>query len=151
MFSKITIISIGKAAKEFKDLEDHYIKMIKSKIDLQIFKPSPFKDKESKIEKESKIMAERVEKFDYLICLDDKGGQYTSTEFSKKIDNLSRINKSIAFIVGGSYGISDKLKQKANMVLSLSKMTSTHNLIRILLLEQIYRAEEIKKGGKYNK
>ena len=75
----------------------------------------------------------------------------TSPDFAKKIDNILIENSNIVFIIGGSYGLSDKIKNKAKVHLSFSKMTFPHQLFRVLLLEQIYRAYKINNNESYHK
>ena len=93
-----------------------------------------------------------IKKDSYVICLDLKGKQFTSEEFSEKINNISiNYNSSITFIIGGSLGISSKVLNTANELISFSKMTFPHQLFRVFLLEQIYRAFKIINNETYHK
>jgi 23S rRNA (pseudouridine1915-N3)-methyltransferase len=83
--------------------------------------------------------------------LSEEGKQYTSMEFSKLLKATSQDKQSILFLIGGPEGISDSLKKKADMVLSLSKMTFTHEMARLFLIEQIYRADAISKNKTYHR
>ena len=102
-------------------------------------------------------MAEKtkIEKYisnrDYLITLEIEGKQFTSEEFASKIDQILIENSNITFIIGGSYGLSEEIKTKSNLHLSFSKMTFPHQLFRVLLLEQIYRAYKINNNESYHK
>lgn len=87
----------------------------------------------------------------YFILLDVKGTLISSEELAEKITNISNINSEITFVIGGSYGVSDKVKQKANEKISVSKMTFPHRLFRVMLLEQIYRAFTINNNIAYHK
>lgn len=88
----------------------------------------------------------------YIICLDLKGQELTSEEFSKKIENISlNYNSSITFIIGGTLGLTKELILKANETICFSKMTFPHQLIRVFLLEQIFRAFKISKGETYHR
>lgn len=103
-------------------------------------------------EKECKNIINLLKKDSYIICLDLKGKQYTSEEFSKKIENISlNGNSSITFIIGGSLGISQDLLNKSNELISFSKMTFPHQLFRVFLLEQIYRSFKIINNETYHK
>ena len=88
----------------------------------------------------------------YVICLDLKGKQYTSEEFSKKLENISlNMNSHITFIIGGTLGMTDDLLHQANELICFSKMTFPHQLIRIFLLEQIFRAFKISRRETYHR
>jgi 23S rRNA (pseudouridine1915-N3)-methyltransferase len=88
----------------------------------------------------------------YLIALDIKGKQLSSEALAEKIETLSVYGTShITFVIGGSLGLSDEIINKADMKLSFSKMTFPHQLFRVILLEQIYRAFRIIKGEPYHK
>ena len=85
---------------------------------------------------------------DFLVVLAEEGKSYGSGEFAGFI---KKMNKDIVFVIGGPFGISDRLKKKANLLLSMSKMTFTHEMARLFLLEQLYRAFNIIKGMRYHK
>ena len=87
----------------------------------------------------------------YIILMDVKGKSISSEELAKKIDNLSLCNSEISFVVGGSYGVSEEVKARANEKLSVSAMTFPHRLFRVMLLEQIYRTFAINSGSEYHK
>ena len=92
-----------------------------------------------------------INKKDYLIALDIQGIELTSIELSKKIDNIFINNSNITFIIGGSNGIHDSIKNIVNYKLSFSKMTFPHQLFRLILLEQIYRSFKILNNETYHK
>ena len=87
----------------------------------------------------------------YVITLDLKGKEYSSEEFSNKLENLYFNNNSITFIIGGSLGISSEVLKNSNELISFSKMTFPHQLIRVFLLEQIYRTFKIQNNETYHK
>lgn len=87
----------------------------------------------------------------YIISLDLNGKQYSSEEFSNKIQNISLNNSSITFVIGGSLGLSKNVIQKSNELICFSKMTFPHQLIRVFLLEQIFRAFKIQNNEKYHR
>lgn len=87
----------------------------------------------------------------YVFVMDISGQQMNSVEFSKKIESISLSNDTITFVIGSSYGISEDIKRSANFLLSFSKMTFPHQLFRIMLLEQIYRATTISNNIMYHK
>ncbi len=151
MFSKITIVAIGKTQQEFKEAENHYIKQIKSKIQLSILSPLSHLSEQEQILKESILLQKSADNSELTVVLDSSGSELSSSNFSDRLQSWSRNAKSISFIIGGSHGISDTVKKNADFILSMSKFTMPHQIARILLLEQIYRAETIAAGGKYHK
>lgn len=88
---------------------------------------------------------------DSLVLLDEKGKEFTSVGFSKWIENQQLSStKQITFLIGGAYGFSDEVYQKASSKIAMSKMTFTHQMIRLIFIEQLYRAFTIIKGEKYH-
>ena len=101
--------------------------------------------------KEKELILKHIEKKDYVITMEIEGKQLSSTELSKKIEEIEQINSNITFIIGGSYGLDDEIKNISNFKLSFSKLTFPHQLFRVILLEQIYRAYKIKNNESYHK
>ena len=92
-----------------------------------------------------------IDSSDLVVLLDEKGKEYTSRQFSEKIDFwLNSSIKRINFLIGGAYGFSEEIYQRANEKISLSKMTFTHQMIRLFFIEQIYRASTILQGKPYH-
>ena len=87
----------------------------------------------------------------YIISLDLKGKQYSSEEFSEKIENISFNNSTISFVIGGSLGLSKEVLEKSNELIGFSKMTFPHQLIRVFLLEQLFRAFKIQNNETYHR
>lgn len=100
-------------------------------------------------DKEGKAVLAKLEPGDHVVLLDEKGKQKSSLEFSRFLTNISDI-KRIVFIIGGVFGSSAELKAQANDCLSLSCMTFTHRMTRLILVEQIYRAMMINSGRRYH-
>ena len=92
-----------------------------------------------------------LNKNDYNILLDINGNELDSISFSKKIDDTFGFNSNITFIIGGSFGVLDELRDVVNYRLSFSKMTFPHQLFRVILLEQVYRAFKINHNEEYHK
>lgn len=100
---------------------------------------------------EAKLFHSQLEGSDLIILLDEKGKQYTSREFSEKMEfYMSSSVKRICFLIGGAYGFSEEIYAKATEKISLSKMTFTHQMIRLFFIEQIYRASSILQGKPYH-
>ena len=103
------------------------------------------------IEKESETLMQNVQG-SYLVCLDRKGKQFDSLGLAAQLDNWEmQGQKKISFVIGGPLGLSPAILKKADLVFSFSPMTFTHEIARLLLLEQLYRACTIKAGEKYHK
>lgn len=101
--------------------------------------------------KEKENIIKYINDKDYVITLEIEGKSLDSIEFSNKIEELQNYNHNICFIVGGSYGLHDEIKKRSNLSLSFSKMTFPHQLFRVMLLEQIYRAYKIINNETYHK
>lgn len=100
---------------------------------------------------EGKLFLNLIENSDTIVLLDEKGKQFTSRQFASKIDNwMSSSVKKVSIIIGGAYGFSDEMYERANEKMSLSKMTFTHQMIRLFFVEQIYRADQILQGKPYH-
>ena len=103
------------------------------------------------MDKEKDLIIKHISSKDYVITLEIEGKQLNSLEFSKKIEELQIYNSSIVFIIGGSYGLHQQIKDRADYKFSFSKLTFPHQLFRIILLEQIYRAYKIINNESYHK
>lgn len=156
----INIVCVGKIKEHFlKDAINEYTKRLSKYCSLKIIEvpdeqiPSNLNDNISQnIKKcEGNNILSHIKKDSYIICLDLNGRQYTSEQFSEKIDTISMYNSNITFIIGGSLGISDNLKQVSNELVCFSKMTFPHQLIRLFLLEQIFRAFKIANNETYHR
>jgi len=104
---------------------------------------------EAVIAKESKLIEAKLCADDYVVVLDELGEEKTSLEFSRFLINISE-GKRVVFVIGGVFGISDEIKNRADICLSLSRLTFTHRMARVILIEQIYRAMMIAGGKNYH-
>lgn len=102
-------------------------------------------------EKESHDILKQIKPSDFVVLLDVQGEFMDSLEYSKYLEKLENEAKDIVFVIGGSYGVSDSVKQRANKLLSFSKMTFPHELFRLMFFEQLYRAYSLKNNKKYHK
>ena len=150
----IKIITVGSIKEKYlKDAIEEYLKRLKKYTNIEIIE---VKDEGLVEEKKSiQLEGEKISKYlspkDYIITLEIEGKQVSSEELAEKLNLIQIENSNITFIIGGSYGLSDEIKQKAKMHLSFSKMTFPHQLFRVLLLEQIYRAFKILNNESYHK
>ena len=158
---KIKVFAIGKIKEKYlKDGINEYLERIKpySQIEIIEVNDEPIIDNPhpSEIEKAIDIEGSRVLKLlkpnDYLIGLDLNKKEITSPEFAEFLNKkFISGGSNISFVIGGSYGLSDELKQRCNDSISLSKMTFLHQMTRLILLEQIYRAFKINRNETYHK
>ena len=156
----LNIICVGKLKEKYlKDAIDEYSKRLGKYCVLKIIELQdeslPSKINESIIEdiknKECKKILENIKSTSYVLALDLKGKQHTSEEFSQKIEEISvRGFSYITFIIGGTLGLTDDLLNRANELISFSKMTFPHQLIRVFLLEQIFRGFKISNNETYH-
>ncbi len=156
----INIICVGKIKENYlKDAITEYAKRLSKYCKLQIIEvadeqiPDNLSNRlaENVKEIEGKRILAQI-KNSYVIALDLKGKQFTSEEFSNKLENISlNSNSNISFIIGGSIGLSNEVIQYSNELICFSKMTFPHQLIRVFLLEQIYRAFKISNHETYHK
>ena len=156
----INVICIGKVKEKFfKDAIDEYSKRLSKYCKLNILELPDEKipDKtniniENEIKsKECNNIINNIKKDSFVICLDLTGKEFTSEQFSKNIENISMQSSQITFIIGGSLGLTEKILNIANQKICFSKMTFPHQLIRVFLLEQIFRAFKISNGETYHR
>lgn len=157
---KIKVYCIGKIKEQYlKDGINEYLKRISGYSNIEIIEVTDSKVKDnpnsSDIEKAKNEEGERVLKLlknDYLIGLDLNKKEQTSEEFAEFLHRkLVDSGSNISFVIGGSYGLSDALKKRCNTSISLSKLTFLHQMTRLILLEQIYRAFKILNNETYHK
>ena len=144
---KIRIIAIGKIKEKFtQEWMQELLKRIPKYCQIEVFEQKEM----GSMEDEAELILNLVKPEDYLIVLDVRGQNINSEELAVML-NRQLMQKNITFVIGSDKGISQKVLQKANYRLSLSRMTFTHQIARLLLIEQIYRAMTIIKGEKYHK
>ena len=144
---KITLLTVGKTDKDWvRQGLDIYVSRLKHYIPFGIVEIPELKNvsalsKEQIKNKEGELILKNIRPTDDVILLDERGKQYTSVELAKIIqDKISYAGKDIVFIIGGAYGFSEAVYQRAGSKLSLSKMTFSHQMVRAIFVEQIYRA-----------
>ena len=156
----INIVCVGKLKEEYlKSAINEYSKRLSKYCSLNFIELQdeklPNKLNDSLIneikQKEAAKIINHIKKDSYIICLDLTGKEFSSEDFSKKIENISMENSNITFIIGGSLGLTNLLLQKANLKICFSKMTFPHQLIRVFLLEQLFRAFKISHGETYHR
>lgn len=146
------VICVGKIKESFfKDAILEYNKRISKYTKLEIIEVLDEPLEKTALKKEGERILSKIKDSDYVITLEIEGNSLSSLDFARKIENNFNSNKNLTFVIGGSYGLSDLVKQRSNYRLSFSKFTFPHQLFRVLLLEQIYRAYKINNNENYHK
>ena len=150
----IKIICIGKIKEQFyRDAIEEYLKRLSKYTKLELIELNDINSDNTNIilEKERDEILSKIKEKDYIITLEIEGKELDSIELSNKINELQINNSNITFIIGGSYGIHQDIKNMSNYKLSFSKLTFQHQLFRVMLLEQIYRSFKILNNETYHK
>lgn len=158
---RISVVCVGKIKEKYLKLGiDEFSKRLSKYCKLEVIElddekaPENLSDKEMLIikEKEGKKILSKIKDNSYVIALAIDGKNLSSEELADTINNLGvRGTSHIVFVIGGSLGLSDEVLRRANYKLSFSKMTFPHQLMRLILLEQVYRAYRINNGEPYHK
>lgn len=154
---RINLLCIGKTDdKEIQNLIKYYQNRLPKHWNFEIVEIPDVKNAKNLSpdllkKEEAKLFLNQTENSDFVVLLDEKGKQFTSREFAAKIENwMNSSVKKVSFFIGGAYGFSDEIYERANEKMSLSKMTFTHQMIRLFFVEQIYRADQILLGKPYH-
>ena len=154
---KIKLLAIGKTDnKQLQQLIDEYQNRLKHYVKFELEVIPDIKNvknlsESQQKEKEGELILSKLQPTDQLVLLDDKGKQYTSVEFSQYLQKKMNSGiKQLVLVIGGPYGFSEAVYQKAQGKLSLSKMTFSHQMIRLFIVEQIYRGFTILRNEPYH-
>lgn len=149
----INLICVGNLKETFsKQEQEEYLKRLSAfcKVNvIEIKEQNQFENSSVTLEKEGEEILKKLK--GYVILCDIKGKELSSPALAEKLENLMQTNSEISFVVGGSYGVCEKVKSLSKEKISFSPMTFPHNLFRIILLEQVYRAFTIINGKTYHK
>lgn len=154
---RITLLTVGKTNDlSFKNAISEYQKRLKFYISFDIEEIPALKNTKNLTEdnqkkKEGELILKSIQNDDEVVLLDDKGSEFTSKQFASYIEKKSASGlKRLVFVVGGPYGFSEEVYQRANDKVSLSRMTFSHQMVRLVFTEQLYRAMTIIKGEPYH-
>lgn len=154
---KITLLTVGKTDKDWvKQGMDIYISRLKHYIPFSVVEIPELKNVSSLTKdqiktREGELILKNVRPTDDLVLMDERGKEYTSIELAKVIqDKISYVGKDIVFVIGGAYGFSEDVYRRADSKISLSRMTFSHQMVRAIFVEQIYRAFTIMRGEPYH-
>jgi 23S rRNA (pseudouridine1915-N3)-methyltransferase len=154
---KITLLTVGKTDKDWvRQGMDIYVSRLKHYIPFSVIEIPELKNvsalsKDQIKAREGELILKNVKPTDDLILLDERGKEYSSVELAKVIqDKISYAGKDMVYVIGGAYGFCDAVYQRANSKISLSRMTFSHQMVRAIFVEQIYRAFTIMRGEPYH-
>ena len=154
---KITLLTVGKTDKDWvKQGIDIYASRMKHYFPFTIVEIPELKNASSLSQeqiktKEGELILKNIKPTDDVILLDERGKEFSSMEFAKTLqDKISYTGKDIIFVIGGAYGFAEAVRQRSNSKISLSRMTFSHQMVRAIFVEQLYRAFTIMKGEPYH-
>ena len=154
---KITLLTVGKTDKDWvRQGMEIYVSRLKHYIPFAVVEIPELKNvsaltKDQIKTREGELILKNIKPTDDLILLDERGKEYTSVELAKVIqDKISYVGKDMVYVIGGAYGFSDAVYQRANSKISLSRMTFSHQIVRAIFTEQLYRAFTILHNEPYH-
>jgi 23S rRNA (pseudouridine1915-N3)-methyltransferase len=154
---KITFVTVGKTEDAYlKDGIEKYVKRLKHYTKLEMAEIPELKNTKALTEdqqkaKEAELILKKITPLDHVILLDENGTEFTSVQFANYINKRSVTSSAnLVFVVGGPYGFDESVYQRANDKISLSRMTFSHQMVRLFFTEQLYRAFSIIKGEPYH-
>jgi 23S rRNA (pseudouridine1915-N3)-methyltransferase len=154
---KITFLTVGKTEDAYlKEGIDKYVKRLKHYTKLELAEIPELKNTkalspEQQKAKEAELILKKITPLDFVVLMDEKGSEYTSSQFAAYINKKGvTTSANLIFIIGGPYGFDPSVYQRANDKISLSRMTFSHQMVRLFFVEQLYRAYTILKGEPYH-
>lgn len=153
---RITLVENGKTRESYiREGVDQYKKRVVRYVPFKIETLPDLKNTRNLTmkevqEQEANLLLKRIKQTDFMVLLDERGQQFDSIAFAEYMNSLEGRVNHLWFVIGGPYGFSEKVYKRANAKISLSKLTFSHQLIRIIFMEQLYRAFTILKGEPYH-
>lgn len=153
---KIKLLVVGKTDEAYLQSGiDKYLDRLKHYVSFEIITIKDVKlgkkqNIELQKEEEANVILEKINSNDYLIILDEKGKEYSSSNFSDYIQKRINAGQNLIFLIGGPFGFSQRIYNRANDKLALSQLTFSHQMVRLFFIEQVYRAFTILRGEKYH-
>lgn len=154
---KIVLLQTGKTSEKYINegvtnfvvrLQKYSVFEIVTLTDIRNTRNMPVKEQKSR---EGEKIIQFLRNDDYIVVLDEHGKEFTTVEFSEKLEKIFMLQKKrIVFVIGGAYGFSEEVLSKADLRLSLSRMTFSHQVVRLLFMEQLYRVFTVLKGEPYH-
>lgn len=154
---KLTVIAVGPTSTSFiREGINEYLNRLRRYLDVELIELPDIKASRSMTAEAQKIaegenILRQIKGGDAMVLLDEHGRQYTSVEYSRELQKrMASGIKRLVMVIGGPYGFSEEVRQKASGMISLSKMTFTHEMVRLFFIEQVYRAMTILRGEPYH-
>ncbi len=148
---KISILAIGKAKKSEQDWVDEYVKRLKKGVTVkELTAPKNLPPVETQ-KAEAERLLKSIPPKSFVILLDERGKDMTSRDFAAKMNGWQEDHSELAFVLGGAGGVTDEIRKKADFTLGFGRLTWPHRLVRVMLLEQLYRAQQINAGHPYHR
>lgn len=153
---QVRIISVQRhPQKEVQKLEEEYLKRLAGCVNVQVVNLRPktdAQDKEKTLREEEKLIQKELRDDEKMVVLDPRGREYATSELARFLAReMGMGTKNLVFLIGGPQGISSKILERAREKWSLSRLTFPHRLVRLLVLEALYRAFDLVRGGPYHK
>ena len=148
----IRIVAIGKKHEDWVTSGiERYQKRLRAPFDVRwdLLPHSTLEGLQAR-QKESEAILSRLKDDEFVVLLDETGKSYDSPTLSRQLESVFARGVSLTLIIGGAYGVNDELKQRAQITWSLSPLVFPHQLVRLILIEQLYRTQEIARGGSYH-
>lgn len=148
----ITIVAIGKKHEDWiEEGLERYQKRLRQPFDVrwQLLPHSSLHGPAARQDESARIL-ERLNNDDFVILLDETGKSFDSPTLATLLESQHNHSKPVTFVIGGAYGVDERIHGRADQVLSLSKLVFPHQLVRLILVEQLYRGQEIARGGQYH-
>lgn len=148
----ITIVAIGKKHEDWVEVGvERYQKRLQKPWDVKwVLLPHSAREGLTARQEESERILARLGASDFVVLLDETGESLSSPALSRLCERWFAGATNVVFVIGGAYGVNEALRHRANLVWSLSALVFPHQLVRLLLVEQLYRAQEIARGGSYH-
>lgn len=148
----IRVLAVGKRHEDWVEVGiSRYERRLKKPFDVQwLLIPHSAREGDAARTEESERMLAKLDRDEYVILLDERGTNFTSPQLAERLTQAQRQSKQITLIIGGAYGVNDALRDRADLVWSLSGLVFPHQLVRLILAEQVYRAQEIAAGRPYH-
>lgn len=148
----ITILAIGKKHDSWvQEGIERYQKRLRAPFNVEwiLLPHSSLESSRARLEESERIISRLTMDY-YVVLLDERGKELSSPALVEHLESCFTAAKQVVFVIGGAYGVTDALRQRANIVVSLSQMVFPHQLVRLILVEQLYRAQQIAAGGSYH-
>lgn len=148
----ITVLAIGQKHEDWvKAGIERYEKRLKKPYDIKwhLLPHSALEEHRARDEESTRLL-DKLDRDSYVVLLDETGDMLDSPRLASRIEGRFTNGKSIVFVIGGAYGVDDRLRERADLMWSLSDLVFPHQLVRLILIEQLYRSQEIERGGSYH-